>query len=303
MTSNDKPLFSVIIPTYNHAPVLKRCLESVINQTFSDWEAIVVNNFSEDNTIEVVENMEDSRIQLVNFRNSGIIAASRNEGIRLARGDYIAFLDSDDWWYPKKLEAAALYFPKTDVVYHNLDIYTKKGRKLFIKMRGKRLKKPVFRDLMLNKNALPNSSVVVKKSIINEVGALGENRALISVEDFDLWLRISKITENFSYISKSLGAYWMGESNITEVSEKQIQRLKAIYNLHKDSLSSEEKKQVDFRVSYLSGKHKAKMGLFREAQKLFQNSVKSKKFTIKLKSVIFITLVQLQRLRLIRHKS
>ena len=107
-----KPVYSVIIPTYNPGHLIGRCLSSVIAQTFQAWEAIVVNNYSQDNTIEVVEGFRDERVRLFNFSNKGVIAASRNEGIRQAGGDFIAFLDSDDWWYPKKLEIVNRYAEK-----------------------------------------------------------------------------------------------------------------------------------------------------------------------------------------------
>ena len=87
---------------------------------FKTGEAIVVNNYSEDNTIDVVEGFRDERLRLVNFSNKGVIAASRNEGIGRAGGDFIAFLDSDDWWYPRKLEIVNKYAGKADVIYHNL---------------------------------------------------------------------------------------------------------------------------------------------------------------------------------------
>jgi len=95
---NKTPVVSIVIPTYNHEHFLKKCLQSVVDQTFTNWEAIVVNNFSEDNTIAVVNSFHDPRIHLVNFKNNGIIAASRNKGIKLSRADLIAFLDSDDIW-------------------------------------------------------------------------------------------------------------------------------------------------------------------------------------------------------------
>ncbi|HDY87037.1 MAG TPA: glycosyltransferase, partial [bacterium] len=206
----DKPEISIIIPTYNHAHFLKRCLESVIAQTFINWEVIVVNNYSEDNTIEVVNSFADPRVHLVNFHNNGIIAASRNEGIRQSSGNLIAFLDSDDWWYPNKLEIAAKYLTNTDIVYHDLDIFTNKGKRLIKRIRSAHLKKPVFIDLMKNSNVLANSSVVVRKSIIDKVGGLTEDKRFFAAEDFDLWLKISRVTDRFLYIPKSLGAYWIG---------------------------------------------------------------------------------------------
>ena len=97
-------LVSVIIPTYNHANFLSKTLKSVINQTYSNWEAIVIDNHSKDNTDEVVAKFKDSRIILYKIKNNGIIAKSRNLGIEHANGKWIAFLDADDWWYPDKLK-------------------------------------------------------------------------------------------------------------------------------------------------------------------------------------------------------
>src|SRR5450759_2358523 len=104
MTENAAPLVSVVIPTYNHARFLGRALQSVLDQTYTNWEAIVVDNHSQDHTGEVVEAFADPRITLLKVHNGGVIATSRNMGIRRARGEWIAFLDSDDWWAANKLE-------------------------------------------------------------------------------------------------------------------------------------------------------------------------------------------------------
>ena len=106
---NKIPAVSIVIPTYNHGYFLKKCLQSVIDQTLTDWEAIVINNFSEDNTIDVVNSFHDPRIHLVNFKNNGIIAASRNEGIKISNADLIAFLDSDDSWYCSASDGTGLF--------------------------------------------------------------------------------------------------------------------------------------------------------------------------------------------------
>jgi teichuronic acid biosynthesis glycosyltransferase TuaG len=86
MNDTVSPLVSVVIPTYNHAQFLRAAIQSVIDQTFSDWEAVVVNNYSEDDTVQIVASFNDARIRLVNFRNHGVIAASRNYGMGLATG-------------------------------------------------------------------------------------------------------------------------------------------------------------------------------------------------------------------------
>ena len=115
-------MFSIVIPTYNHGHLLPRCIESIIGQTYEDWELIIVNNASTDNTIEVIEGYQNSKIRYINFNNDEGIAASRNVGIRAAKGDYICFLDSDDWWKENKLEACNRYINDYDLIYHDLDI-------------------------------------------------------------------------------------------------------------------------------------------------------------------------------------
>jgi len=98
------PLVSIIIPTYNRAEDLKRALQSVLEQTFTDWEIVVVDNHSVDDTNSLIKSFNNRKIKLFKIHNEGIIATSRNLGLKHALGEYIAFLDSDDWWLPKKLE-------------------------------------------------------------------------------------------------------------------------------------------------------------------------------------------------------
>ena len=97
-------LVSIVIPTYNQSEFLRQAIDCIINQTYGSWEAIVVNNFSTDETISVVEGFNDPRVSLINFSNDGVIARSRNLAISRARGEFVAFLDSDDLWEPTKLE-------------------------------------------------------------------------------------------------------------------------------------------------------------------------------------------------------
>ena len=96
-------MFSVILPTYNRAKFIEGAITSVLNQDYLNWELIIIDNFSKDNTQEIVEKFNDKRIKYIKYKNNGIIAKSRNYGIKLSKGNYLAFLDSDDWWYSKKL--------------------------------------------------------------------------------------------------------------------------------------------------------------------------------------------------------
>ena len=103
MSNISTPLVTVVIPTYNHARYLGRALQSVIDQTYTNWEVVVIDNHSMDDTDEVITSYADPRINYLKIHNHGVIATSRNAGIRAAKGEWIAFLDSDDIWYPNKL--------------------------------------------------------------------------------------------------------------------------------------------------------------------------------------------------------
>ena len=101
---NKYPNVSVIIPTYNRGYCIQRCINSVIKQTFKNLELIIVDNYSSDNTFNLISDFDDERIKYFLFKNNNIIAKSRNYGLSKANGQYIAFLDSDDWWKSRKLE-------------------------------------------------------------------------------------------------------------------------------------------------------------------------------------------------------
>lgn len=211
------PTISVIIPTYNRAGDLKRALKSIQAQTFTSWEALIIDNHSVDSTDEIVSDFNDPRIKLFKIHNNGVIAASRNMGIREASGQYIAFLDSDDWWKPEKLKLSLDALNSgADIVYHDLFLVTKSGQRLFFKKAATRgLTRPVFDNLLTSGNCINNSSVVVKKDLLTSIGGISEDYDLIAAEDYDCWLRIAKLTDKFTRIPKSLGYYWAGGGNIS----------------------------------------------------------------------------------------
>lgn len=99
-----KVLISVVIPLYNKAPWVKRCIDSIVSQSYQELEILVVNDGSTDNSVEVVKKIEDSRIRVIDKPNGGVSSA-RNRGIDEAKGEFIAFLDADDMWMPRHIEA------------------------------------------------------------------------------------------------------------------------------------------------------------------------------------------------------
>lgn len=209
-------LVSVIIPTYNRSEMLKKALGSVLHQTYQNFEVIIIDNNSSDDTDNMVMSFDDERVKLLKINNNGIIAASRNLGINHSKGKWIAFLDSDDWWLPNKLEKVVKFCDSGyDLCYHDLRI-VKKFRSLnFYKRKifSYQVSKPVFNDLINLGNPICNSSVVASASLLKDIGGLCEDIDLIASEDYDCWIRLSKLTEKFKYIPETLGYYGIGSSN------------------------------------------------------------------------------------------
>ena len=224
-------MFSIIIPTYNRAIDLKRALLSLNNQTYTYFEVLICDDGSIDNTPEVVADFSnDLNIKYIKIANSGIPAIPRNLGIANAKGKYIAFLDSDDWWHENKLQLAFEYLENgADLVYS--DFYKVKSLKEKEIVRVRELKENITIDLLKNGNAICNSSVVVRKSILDKVGFFNEGQEYIAWEDFDLWLRISKITSHFVHINQPLVYYWFGGGNLS-TSERTILTAQAIRRIY-----------------------------------------------------------------------
>ena len=210
-------LVSVIIPTYNHDKFIGRAIESLINQDYNDWEAIIVDNFSSDNTEYIINNYTDSRIKYYKFRNDGIIAKARNYAITLASGNIIAFLDSDDWWSPNKLSTStSILLEGYDFVYHDLYISKSIHQKSYKKkVKTRELNFNPFEDLLNNGNAIATSSVVLNKEFIINVSLFSEDIDLVGGEDYECWLKISNLTNKFRRINKTLGYYTIMQHNMT----------------------------------------------------------------------------------------
>jgi len=218
---NDSPLVSIVIPTYNHAPMLQRALATVVEQTYQNWNAIVVNNFSTDNTLEVVAAFNDPRIQCVNFRNNGVIGASRNEGIALATGKYVAFLDSDDTWFPTKLERCVEILESGfDLVCHAEYWIDESGKSRLVAYGPSEA--ATHHNLIYKGNRISTSATVVRTALLKEVHGFDVAPELISTEDYDLWIRLAAMSDKFSFISEPLGEYHRHDKNVSANIEKHL---------------------------------------------------------------------------------
>ena len=190
MQPDNKPLVSVIIPTYNRAAIVTQAIDSVLQQTFTDYELIVVDDASTDDTAERLQGRYGERICYIKKPSNTGPSATRNAGIQMARGIYIAFLDDDDEWLPEKL---ALQVP---ILQQNPDVGLVYCGCLLVDERGASVGqvKPekrgyIFNDL-LHKNHLITSASLIRKELLKKTGGFDET--LAACEDWDLWIRISQ---------------------------------------------------------------------------------------------------------------
>ena len=182
------------MPTYNHGRFIGDAINSVLNQTYKNFELITIDNYSKDDTEKIATSYKDDRIKYLKFRNNGIIAASRNYVIRHSRGESIAFLHSDDIWLPEKLEKQIRVFQisnETAMLYTRFK--TIEGDVISNRIfpeNGKYKSGNIFKSLYL-RSFIACSSVVVKRNVLDQVGLFDTDPNLIAIEDTDLWLRIA----------------------------------------------------------------------------------------------------------------
>jgi glycosyltransferase involved in cell wall biosynthesis len=251
---------SIVIPTFNRAADLRWALRSVFAQTWSDWECLVVDNESTDDTDAVVGEFSDPRLRLIKIQNNGAVAASRNLGVQHSTTEYVAFLDSDDWWAPRKLELSMRYLlAGAAFVYHDLYMVGVDRRRRFWRRSPSRpLRAPVFEDLLAGGNAINLSSAVLHRALLQQVGGFSVEPTLIAAEDFDAWLRIARLTEDFVRMPGALGYYKVGVENLSSPA-RTISSLESLEQRYAADIARLGNPQwiryTKARAYYLQGKH------------------------------------------------
>jgi glycosyltransferase involved in cell wall biosynthesis len=212
MTTN--PTVSVIIPAYNVASYISDTLESVLAQTYRDFEAIVINDGSTDDTEAVIAPFR-SRINYIHKKNGGVHTA-RNAGLRAARGRYIAFLDGDDMWMPRYLEALLGMLendPKISAVYPNAYFFGSPRLTGKLHQGLYPVSAPVTFERVLKRECFIFCSVLLRRSVLDEVGGFDEELWEQGAEDLDLWLRILQFGHRFQFTTEPLVKYrWRHDS-------------------------------------------------------------------------------------------
>ena len=240
---NTNPLVSVIVPTYNRASVLMEAVESVLAQTYPHLELLVVDDGSTDDTLERLQKIRDERLRVIRATHHGA-AAARNKGLSEAKGELIGFCDSDDLWVPEKLAWQVNYLEEhreIGLVYG--DVMSFRGEDVetpsYFKERPP-LQGGVFLEL-LQKNFIPNVSVLVRKNCLDQVGYFNED--LKTSEDYELWLRFCARFQ-VGFVSRVLVKVRRHAGNITSDDHSTCLNHLTVLNSMKKNFAGEIPKSV-----------------------------------------------------------
>ena len=290
MFGKESPFFSVVLPTFNRVSFLGQAIESVLDQTFSNWEMLLVDNNSTDGTGDLLYKFSDERIRIFKVNNNGSISVSRNLGIRESKGEWIAFLDSDDWWKSNKLaKCKENITASVDFIYHDLEILSlnKKHKNL----NCRQLNSPVLNDLLLKGNPIAASSAVVRKSLFPRVDYMNEDPGLIMTADYNTWLKMANITDAFLHIPKKLGFYRIHGKNVSNDSilEPSLKAMDGFFS----SLSEKQKNDVISDLTYVQGRVKFINRNYTKAQIDLLNVIRFGKISNKMKSMWMLAQIRI----------
>lgn len=214
----NEDLISVIMPAYNAGKYIRESIESVLHQTYQNWELIIVDDGSTDNTRDVIECFvkDTKRIRCIEQQN-GKQGKARNAGIKNANGKLIAFLDADDLWYPNKLERQLSLLKKmnVDVIFSCADQINSKGEKTGC-WEPSETCELFFGDdglaYFFRRNIVNIFTVLAKRDAIEKAGRFNEEPEIQNIEDYDLWLRMLQNECKFMLMNEILGAYRLHET-------------------------------------------------------------------------------------------
>jgi glycosyltransferase involved in cell wall biosynthesis len=245
-----KPKVSVLVPAYNAMEYLPKTISSVIDQTYQDFEIIIVNDGSVDEIETWAKQLSDSRIKLVSQANQGL-ASARNTGLANARGEYIAFIDADDLWLSSKLEKQVQVLdsnPDVGVVYSWIALIDEKGS-LLGKIRKNYAQGNVWVELTTHNIVECGSVALVRRACFDKVGLFDEDLPFSCSEDWDMWLRIAP-DYKFGLVKEPLVYYRCHSTNLSsrwQAMEESFQIvLEKAFEAAPDSLKSYKNRSYGF---------------------------------------------------------
>lgn len=290
-------MISIIIPLYNKAAQIEATLRGVFRQTFADFEVIIVNDGSTDNSAEIAGSIKDNRIRIINQENAGVSAA-RNRGRAEAKGEFVAFLDADDQWdkdYLAVQHQLTLDYPQCDVFATNYSFKDAKGNVSPTILRKMPFDTPAgilcnyFEVASCSHPPLWTSAVMVRRSAIQAVG--GFPVGVKSGEDLLTWARLA-YKHQIAYFNKPMAAFIFDPENFNEDQKKRVPETIDIVGTELNALLK-QKNSPPYLRQYVALWHKMRCRIF--LQKGFRKnalieSVKSASLSLNIRILIFMVL-------------
>ena len=266
------PKVSVIIPTHNRAEFLHSAITSVLNQTFQDFEIIIIDDASNDHSREVIANFNDARIKVRHNQVSKGAAGSRNIAIMNSNCEYIAFLDDDDEWLPEKLKIQACLLdnspPEVGGVCTGYFTIEKSGRILSTV-------NPEMIDLSKG-NPIATSSILLRRECFEKCGMFDES--MLACSDYDMWIRMSK-KFCFKIVKNTLMKYYINENGLTFNYEKKVRSLEILLRKHENFFKKDykgySKQYFELGVFYCYN------GELQKGRRAFSKSIRKNPFEIR----------------------
>ncbi len=280
------PYFSVVIPTYNRADLILETLESVFNQTFKDFEIIVVDNGSKDNTLEILKQFEDNnQIQIIRIPENIERARARNEGFKKAKGQYLTLLDSDDFMYEDNLKDAFEFSTKNAFdFFHNYFELVNSKKEVLYSYRYPKPKNHI--KALANGNFISCIGVFISKKVYENY-FFNENEQVLGSEDWELWLRvisefklgvIPKVNNGVRFHKgRSISAY-----NLESIIERKMYIIDSVFKLDKVIKTFGKYKQEMISSSYVFA------AIIANENKLYKAAKKYLKKALKLNSKLIL---------------
>jgi teichuronic acid biosynthesis glycosyltransferase TuaG len=275
---NKQPKVSVIITTYNRKELLKETLDSILNQTYADFELIVVDNFSNYDFFKYMQSFGDERINAFRNHNNGIIAINRNYGIMKAKGEFIAFCDDDDLWVENKLEKQLPFLKQKSFVGVGSTTIKFNGTKNYISKQIKKNKILSFKQLFYI--SAPLSSLIVK----NEGVYFDNSNSYCCVEDADFQLQLTfKTKQSIIILTEPLVYYRIHNQNESKIKLKKNNFFNVLEK-HKKNITNKEYTRklahLHFTRAFLLMKHNKGNTTFHLRKSIINGNFKIKSMSI-----------------------
>lgn len=295
-------LISVIIITYNMADLLRNAICSLKEQTNQNFEIIVVDNHSIDHTEDVINSFSELDIKYIKVHNEGVLSVSRNEGTKLAKGNWMAYLDADDYWMPDKIQQLYNVIEQIpdDYVAISHDFVlndVRSGKKVTHKCEFDT--ENLQKELIMGENRIALSGTAVRKDSLLIVNGFSEDVRLKTVEDYDLWIRLSGIGK-FFFLHKPLAMINLHDGNYSKKADIQMAALDYLKHNYLDGELSvlftyDEKQQAYNYSDTMRARILQKNGFFDEAADVCKDLFRRRVITIKLLIIYLFTLIRIAK--------